>query len=286
VKTFLKRKGVNKWGETMISTRAREHQEPKETHSQTRLPRVILVVENDATERAALSSALRREGYLVLAVADKTVAVEVAQDNPLSLMIVDATLLQTHGLGLCCQLRSRPENAHVPLLLTVIHEDQMAEIKRQAGEVNDYIRKPLLWEELSACVQTLLRSKKPRERSKPVKVLPRSRTYSSGEEPLLITDDLWIDVPGRKVFRQGKLVEMGSAVLFDLLAYLVEHRGVVFTRETLLTQVWGYESASVTPATLRTVDVHIHWLREVLEEDLGHPQLIRTVRGVGYSFQE
>lgn len=254
---------------------------------QTIIPRVILVVEADHSGREELSHKLREEGYLVLAVADGMMALEIARTNPLSLIILDAALLSTGDLDLCQHLRSCHETGNVPLLLVVRDEIERASLRRSDVAANDSILKPFLWEELNACVQTLLRYGKRKEHHRSLKGSHRPRVaVEREEEPFLTAEDLCIDVARRKVLRHGQRIEIGSALLFELLVYLVRHRGMVLTQNQLLTQVWGYADAEVVDATTRTVAVHMHWLRELLEETPDHPQLIETVRGVGYRFKE
>jgi two-component system alkaline phosphatase synthesis response regulator PhoP len=96
----------------------------------------------------------------------------------------------------------------------------------------------------------------------------------------LVADSLRIDLAGRRVFSRGQELEL-QPKQFDLLVYLVRNRGTVLTRDQLLQNVWGYDYVGDT----RTVDVHVRWLREKIEEDPANPQLIQTVRGVGYRFR-
>ena len=109
---------------------------------------------------------------------------------------------------------------------------------------------------------------------------------SSEDGQDLVVGDLRIDVAKRRVVRHGQRIEVGSALLFEPLVYLVRHRGMVLTREQLLTHVWGYTGTNVNDPIFRTVYVHVHWLRELLEDDPERPQLIQTVRGVGYRFKD
>jgi DNA-binding response OmpR family regulator len=255
--------------------------------NQTVIPRVILVVEEDRIGREELSYQLREEGYLVLAVADGMMALDITRTNPLSLIVLDAALLPVGGLDLCRKIRSYPEIARLPILLAVTDATEIPVLRRSGVPVNDYIVKPFLWEELHACVRTLLRYGKRKEYHRAVKgslkpIMERERE----EEPLLTAEDLCIDVARHKVFRHGQPIEIRSALLFKLLVYMVRHRGIVFTQNQLLTHVWGYADAEVIDATTRTVSVHVHWLRELLGDTPDHPQLIETVRGVGYRFKD
>jgi len=251
-------------------------------------PRVVLVVEDDRVEREALSCKLRAEGYFVLAVADGAMALDISYDNPLSLIILDASCFPSSGLDICRQLRSHHETERVPILMIVTNKDEIPSLRREEVHIDDYLVKPFLWEELYACVKTLLRGGgRQRERPRPVRVLLRpSGEMSSEDGQDLVVGDLRIDVAKRRVVRHGQRIEVGSALLFELLVYLVRHRGMVLTREQLLTHVWGYTGTNVNDPIFRTVYVHVHWLRELLEDDPERPQLIQTVRGVGYRFKD
>ncbi len=105
------------------------------------------------------------------------------------------------------------------------------------------------------------------------------------EEESIVVNDLSIDMQQRQALQGSRPLKFGSAMLFDLLVYLARHRGIALTREQLLQEVWGYDSRGVATCDKRTIDVHIHWLREVLCDDPANPHLIQTVRGVGYCFK-
>jgi two-component system alkaline phosphatase synthesis response regulator PhoP len=242
---------------------------------------VILVAERDDVIRTTITSKLLEEGYTVLAMADGSSIVEMVQQTPISLLLLDANVLTQQKPMVCCQLRTEEERVYIPILLMVTSEDEIMYFTRHEPDIDDYIKKPLLWEELHACITTLLRRGKSRQRtSKPI---PRAKLRPHDlEEQVLTAGELRIDVRRYRVTKGDQRIEFNQPLLFDLLTYLVRHRGMVLTRDHLLQQVWGYEHLQDS----RTVDVHIHWLREKLEEDPAHPQLIQTVRGVGYRFQE
>jgi two-component system alkaline phosphatase synthesis response regulator PhoP len=131
---------------------------------------------------------------------------------------------------------------------------------------DDYLTKPFKMAELLARVDALLRR------------AGRGAEMKAGRYEL---GNVQIDVRRTEVTREGQVVQL-SAKEFQLLRYFLEHRGTTVSRETLLHEVWGYDS---TPST-RTVDVHVAWLRQKLEDDPKNPQLIRTVVGLGYQFAD
>jgi len=223
--------------------------------SQPQPPRVILVVEDDAALRDTIVYNLRADGYETLAAADGAQALELARRPAVALVILDIMLPRVSGLDVCRQLRARSETADLPIMmLTARAEESDIVVGLELG-ADDYVTKPFSWSEARARVRALLR-----------------RGRGAG--------DLRIDVARREVTRQGVAITL-PARLFELLVYLVRYRGTVLTRGRLLERVWGYDYVGDT----RTVDVHVRWLREKLEDDPANPQLIQTVRGVGYRYK-
>ena len=247
-------------------------QQPAQAPAQ---PGVILVVEDDDDLRDTLVYNLRAEGYETRATADGVTALEIARQQPLALVLLDLMLPRLNGLDVCRQLRARPETADLPILmLTARAEESDVVVGLELG-ADDYVTKPFGWSEVRARVRALLR---------------RGRNSASAQggqsgatEPVgdtLTADDIHIDVARHEVTKRGEPIPL-PVRLFDLLVYLVRNRGAVLTRGRLLERVWGYDYAGDT----RTVDVHIRWLREKIEDDPANPQLIQTVRGVGYRFK-
>ena len=247
--------------------------------SSRRQQKGILVVEHDAARQDTIAHRLQGEGYLVLAVTNEGMAIDVAQHRPISLVILDSASLQS-GLDMCRQLRAYAETAQVPILMMVTSDIEIAQLVRLGPRVNDYIVKPFLWEELQACVRALLRGGKRRVRQKLAKASP-STEKAHEQEQVLVADTLRIDVAQHRVTRGDQQIKLGNTLLFDLLVYLVRHRGIALTRDQLLRHVWGSEFVKDS----RTIDVHMHWLRQKLQDDPDHPQLIQTVTGVGYCFK-
>lgn len=238
--------------------------------------RTILVVEDDDALRDTVAYNLRGEGYLVLTAADGVSALEVARQNPVSLVLLDLMLPRMDGLDVCRQLRARQETAHTPILMLTARGEETDKVVGLELGADDYVTKPFSWKELRARVRALLRRG---EQTAP------SVAVTGGEAPapetrVLAAGDVHIDVDRREVRKGEREVEL-PARLFDLLVYMVRNKGLVLTRDRLLQHVWGYDYAGDT----RTVDVHVRWLREKLEDDPANPVLIQTVRGVGYRFK-
>ena len=237
--------------------------------------RVILVVEDDEALRDTIVYNLRADGYETLAAADGAQALELARQPTVALVILDIMLPRVSGLDVCRQLRARPETADLPIMmLTARAEESDIVVGLELG-ADDYVTKPFSWSETRARVRALLR----RGRSGAGSAVTANDPAAEANETLE-ANDLRIDIARHEVTRRGKVVTL-PARLFELLVYLVRYRGAVLTRGRLLERVWGYDYTGDT----RTVDVHVRWLREKLEDDPANPQLIQTVRGVGYRFK-
>jgi two-component system alkaline phosphatase synthesis response regulator PhoP len=250
------------------------------------MQRTILVIVKEDDLRKAIIERLRCEGYIVcaahcdqLAMLDEEVLALVHNQRP-SLFLLDSASLDGRMFDLCRQLRLHEETAALPILMLVRSDSEINRLVHSDLRIDDYVVRPLFWEELLACVHTLVRSGKRRSRHKIAQrnAVRRKVVYPEGQ--VLVVNDLRIDVDRFSVTRNNQLVELRQPLLFDLLLYLVQHRGMVLTRDHLLKYVWGYEHKHDS----RTVDVHMRWLRERLEEDPAHPHLIQTIRGVGYRF--
>lgn len=235
--------------------------------------RPILVVEDDDALRETLVYNLKSEGYETLAAADGVVALDLARRQQMALILLDVMLPRLDGLDVLRQLRARPEYAATPILvLTARAEESDIVVGLELG-ADDYVTKPFSWNEVRARVRALLRRGQARSNGDNVEGEPPAT------EPIVI-GDLHIDEDRREVRNGDKVIEL-PARLFELLVYMARRRGVVLTRGRLLENVWGYDFAGDT----RTVDVHIRWLREKIEADPANPQLVQTVRGVGYRFK-
>ncbi len=237
------------------------------------MQRTILVVEDEPILRDTIVYNLRADGYDVLTAGDGATALDTAQRSRPDLVLLDLMLPVMDGLEVCRQLRRRSETNTVPILMLTARAEETDKVVGLELGADDYVTKPFSWRELRARVRALLRRTEPR---------PEAASPSSQQEEtrVLMAEALRVDLDRREVTIGERQVEL-PARLFDLLVYLLRHRGTVLTRDRLLEHVWGYDFAGDT----RTVDVHIRWLREKIEDDPANPVLVQTVRGVGYRFK-
>lgn len=219
----------------------------------------LLVVEDDAALRETLTEQLRREGFEVLATGDGGEALELARAAAPDLIVLDVMLPTLDGLSVCRILRKESD---VPILMLTARSGPVDRIIGLETGADDYVVKPFHTGELMARIRALLRRARGR---------PATR---------LTAGDLTVDLLARKAYRGEQELRL-TMKEFDLLATLIQNRGRVLSRAFLLERVWGVER----PVDTRTVDTHIRWLREKIEEDPAHPRRIVTVRGIGYRFE-
>jgi two-component system, OmpR family, alkaline phosphatase synthesis response regulator PhoP len=223
----------------------------------------ILLVEDEPGLVITLSDRLRSEGFEIVSESDGKAGFDKASTENFDLIILDVMLPKKNGYDVCRDLRQVGNSTPI-LMLTAKGEtiDKVLGLKLGA---DDYLTKPFEVIELLARIEALLR---------------RSPATTNGLSPDgVYFGDVSIDFKRAEVIRNAEPVEL-SAMEFKLLQFLVENRGTVHSRDNLLDAVWGYDAM---PAT-RTVDVHIAWLRQKLEQNPRHPKYIQTVHGLGYKF--
>jgi two-component system alkaline phosphatase synthesis response regulator PhoP len=222
----------------------------------------ILLVEDEPGLVLTLSDLLSAEGYSVEAVADGLSGLAKAGSEPFDLLILDVMLPGKNGLEVCRELRKQGKDVAI-LMLTAKTQlvDRVVGLKLGA---DDYVTKPFEPAELLARIEALLR------RIKRENVSPVARCSFDGIE---------IDFERGRVLKNGSAIDLAAKEL-ELLRYLIDHRGKIVPREELLESVWRYQPT----VTSRTIDVHVAWLRQKLEDTPQHPKHIHTVRGVGYRF--
>ncbi len=229
----------------------------------------ILIVEDDDVVTEAISYNLEWNGYQVEAAADGLSALKLVQTEPPDLIILDIALPKKNGLELCRELRHTEQTAKLPIIMLTARGSEIdKEVGLDAG-ADDYVTKPFQRSELLARVRALLR----RSAYTPEKKEPE-------QQSILTAGPVRIDLTGRDASCRDKPLDL-TYRQFELLVYLMRNRNIVLTRDQLLEYVWGYDYIGDP----RTLDVHIHWLREFIEEDPKNPRFIQTVRGVGYCFR-
>jgi DNA-binding response OmpR family regulator len=224
----------------------------------------ILIVEDELTLVDNLANRLHEEGYSVITSPNGEDGLEKARAQVPDLIVLDIMLPGLDGLSLCRILRRDPTTELIPIIMLTARGMEVDKIVGLESGADDYLVKPVALGEFLARVRAVMR----RTRKQPV----------AGDE--LESNNLKINLIGRRVHKDGEEIRLTNKE-FDLLAELMRNRGVVLSRDLILTKVWGYDSF----VDKRTVDVHIRWLREKIEEDASDPRRIVTIRGVGYRFE-
>jgi DNA-binding response OmpR family regulator len=227
------------------------------------MAQTILVVEDEDTLRDELSYQLEQEGYRVVRASDGGEALDRFRKSKPDLILLDLMLPVMSGVEVTRVVRKESD---VPILILTARDSELDKVVGLELGADDYVTKPFSLRELQARIRGLLRRV---ER-------PAAPTSSDGAQ-LVSVGRATVDLAGHRLLRDG-VVRPVKPKAFELLAFLLRNQGQVFSREQLLTDVWGYEYAGET----RTVDVHVHWLRAEIEEDPQSPKLLETVRGVGY----
>ncbi|MEP7286414.1 MAG: response regulator transcription factor [Chloroflexota bacterium] len=224
----------------------------------------ILIVEDENTLAETLAENLAEEGYEVSRAEDGEVGLAMIRDELPDLVVLDIMLPALDGMSICRIIRKDVRTAHIPVIILTARGTEVDKIVGLESGADDYIVKPFGLGEFLARVRAVMRR------------VP-GRTTTQDE---LLSADLRMDLTGRRVYKGSELLHL-SHKEFDLLSELMRNQGAVLSRDLILTKVWGYEYFG----DKRTVDVHIRWLREKIEEDPSDPQRIATVRGVGYRFE-
>src|SRR5271167_46070 len=225
----------------------------------------VLVVEDDADIRELIRYNLAQEGFVVEEAADGTQALEKVKRRVPDLLLLDLMLPGMPGLQVCRQMRAERETTHLPILIVTAKGTEVDKVLGLEMGADDYVVKPFSPRELIARVKALLR------RANPDVATPKSGIWERGR--------LKMDFDTYQVFVDARRHELALRE-FELLRFFVEHPMRVYSREQLLDLVWGRDTF-VEP---RTVDVHVRRLRQQIERDDARPELILTVRSVGYRF--
>jgi DNA-binding response OmpR family regulator len=229
-------------------------------------PPRILLVDDEQPIQTLLSFPLQRDGYEVVVAADGREALARYDEQPPDLVVLDVMLPRMDGLEVCKRLRAKGET--VPIIMLTAKSEEIDKVLGLELGADDYITKPFSMREFRSRVKAALRRS------------GMARGDGNGERPVDVRG-LRIDPAKRTVTRDGAAVAT-TYVEFEILTALASSPGRVFTRDMLLSRVWG-DSAFRDP---RTIDVHIRHLREKIETEAKEPEFIFTVRGVGYRFRD
>lgn len=216
----------------------------------------ILVVDDDVALAEMIGIVLEAEGFAIATCSDGSGALAAFRASNPDLILLDLMLPGLDGIEVCRQIRLESD---VPIVMLTARTDTSDVVAGLEAGADDYVAKPFKPKELVARIRARLRGRD-----------------DSGDEKLSI-NDVEIDVPGHEVMRGGEAISL-TPLEFDLLVALARAPWKVFSREELLEQVWGYRHAADT----RLVNVHIQRLRSKIERDPEKPEVVITVRGVGY----
>jgi DNA-binding response OmpR family regulator len=220
----------------------------------------VLVVDDEPIVREVVARYLKREGYRTLEAADGNRARELVEREAPNLVVLDLMIPGTDGLALCRWIRS---SSQLPVIMLTARGEEADRIVGLELGADDYVTKPFSPRELVARVRSVLRRAEP--------TVPPLERIAFG--------DLELVSGTREVRKAGRTLQL-TAKEFDLLQFLASHPRHVFSRDQLMSRVWGYSTALDTG----TVTVHIRRLREKIEDDPSHPRFLQTVWGVGYRF--
>ncbi len=222
----------------------------------------ILIVEDDPNLLEALKYNVRKEGHDAVTAVDGVQALEVARIDKPDLIILDIMLPKMSGFEVCRILR---KEMTVPILMLTARDDEIDKVAGLDFGADDYMTKPFSMRELLARIRAMLR---------------RLEIQTAIPETPLRFGDIEVDIGHHVITRAGGALNL-TPKEFDLLTFLTKNKGLVFSRDQLLEKVWGYDYSGDT----RTVDVHIRWLREKIEDNPEEPKRLITVRGVGYKLE-
>ena len=233
------------------------------------MAKTILVVEDEVSIATLLKYNLEQAGFNVLLAHDGKIGLQVALKESPDLLILDLMLPALDGMEICKELRSQKKN--IPIIMLTARDDEFDKVLGLELGADDYMTKPFSPREVIARVKAVLRRFTPtllEEESEKSEV-----SYEYG--------DLKVYPDRFEAFLREQSLEF-TPKEFELLVYLLEHKNRVLTRDQLLSAVWNYDFAGDT----RIVDVHISHLREKIEENSRKPVFIKTIRGLGYKFEE
>ncbi|GAB4448417.1 MAG: response regulator transcription factor [Anaerolineales bacterium] len=232
---------------------------------------IILIVEDEPALRDTLAYNLKKDGFTVEAVGDGRAALESARTLKPDLIILDIMLPELDGFEVARILR---KEMSTPILMLTARDDEIDRVVGLEVGADDYLTKPFSMRELMARVKAQLRRTRLLQEE-----MAKSGALQTKQEKLTF-GDLVINLTRREVTLRGEPIPLKPKE-YDLLEFFARHKGQMLSREFILERVWGWDYIGDS----RTVDVHVRWLRQKIEEDASSPKRIITVRGGGYRFE-
>jgi DNA-binding response OmpR family regulator len=234
------------------------------------MPEKILIVEDEPTLQETLAYNLNRQGYIIESAKDGQAAVEIARRTQPDLVVLDLMLPKMDGFEVCRVIR---QESNVPIIILTARDEEIDRVIGLEIGADDYVTKPFSMRELLARIKAQLRR---------VRLIREEK--APADEPLpkeiLRYGNLSLDLTRREMMLGEKVIQVKPKE-FDLMLFLARYRGQVLSRDFILERVWGWHFSGGS----RTVDVHVRWLREKIEQDPAKPERIITVRGAGYRFE-
>ncbi len=223
----------------------------------------VLLIEDEPGLVLTLTDRLQSENFEVTSATDGASGFDLALSQNFDLIVLDVMLPKKNGYDVCRDLRQK--NITTPILMLTAKGETIDKVLGLKLGADDYLTKPFEVIELLARIEALLRRSPASNNS--------AENFSFGA--------VAVNLKRAEVTKNNQPIEL-SAIEFKLLRFLIENRGAVHSRDKLLDEVWGYDAMPTT----RTVDVHIAWLRQKLEDNPKYPQFIQTVHGLGYKFKD
>lgn len=226
----------------------------------------ILIVDDEQSIRTLLAYNLKQAGYTTVMAEDGEEAIRFADQEKPDLILLDLMLPKIDGIEVCKQLRK--QHIHIPIIMLTAKSEELDKVLGLEIGADDYMTKPFSPREVIARVKAVLR---------------RTTSFFDGEQvtDILISGPIKIYLERYEAYLHEELLEF-TPKEFELLVHFIRNKNRVLSRDTLLSAVWNYDFAGDT----RIVDVHVSHLRDKIEENTRKPKYIKTVRGIGYKFEE
>ena len=221
----------------------------------------ILLIEDEDSIRESVAFLLEKEGFIVTQANDGLIGVETFEKEKADLILLDLMLPGIDGLEVCKRVR---KTSNVPIIMLTAKDTELDKVLGLELGADDYITKPFSSRELTARVKAMLR-----RFSEPLE-----------NNEVTTTKSVVVDPVKHKVFVRGEEIKLPLKE-FDLLHYLTQNPGRVLTREQIIDRIWGHDYFGDT----KTLDVHIKRIREKIEKNPNNPEIIQTIRGLGYKFE-